>query len=80
MSVCVVSAVGTAGQRCTTLRRLLLHENVYESFLQRLLPAYASVKIGDPLDAATLCGPLHNMAVRGSQHQAQDRNRRPWAF
>lgn len=63
------SAVGTAGQRCTTLRRLLLHEGVYETFLQRLLPAYASVKIGDPLDSATLCGPLHNMAVRDSHRK-----------
>lgn len=53
-------AVGTCGQRCTTQRRLYLHENVYESFLEQLLKGYSSVKIGDPLDSSTLCGPLHN--------------------
>lgn len=59
--------MGTAGQRCTTLRRLLLHEAVYDQFLQRLLPAYASVKIGNPLESDTLCGPLHNIAVSGGR-------------
>jgi aldehyde dehydrogenase family 7 protein A1 len=53
-------AVGTAGQRCTTQRRLYLHEAIYDDFLARLLPAYASVKVGSPLDPETLCGPLHN--------------------
>ena len=53
-------AVGTAGQRCTTQRRLYLHEEIYDSFLQQLLKAYKSVKIGSPFDPATLCGPLHN--------------------
>ena len=53
-------AVGTAGQRCTTQRRLYLHKEIYDSFLQQLLKAYKSVKIGSPLDPATLCGPLHN--------------------
>jgi aldehyde dehydrogenase family 7 protein A1 len=52
-------AVGTAGQRCTSLRRLFLHADVYEEVLGRLKQAYASVKIGDPLDSQTLCGPLH---------------------
>ncbi len=56
-------AVGTAGQRCTTLRRLLLHKAVYDDVLGRLVKAYSSVKIGDPLDPATLCGPLHTCAA-----------------
>jgi len=57
------SAVGTAGQRCTTLRRLLVQEGVYSEFLQKLIAAYSSVKIGDPLQAGVLCGPLHNPAA-----------------
>jgi aldehyde dehydrogenase (NAD+) len=52
------AAMGTAGQRCTTLRRLFVHESVYEAFLQRLKAAYASVKVGDPREASTLVGPL----------------------
>jgi len=56
-------AVGTCGQRCTSLRRLYVHENVYDEFIPRLLNAYKHVKIGDPLDSSTLCGPLHNHAA-----------------
>eukprot|EP00753_Platysulcus_tardus_P007696 PLAT15397.1.p2 GENE.PLAT15397.1~~PLAT15397.1.p2 ORF type:complete len:526 (+),score=252.21 PLAT15397.1:35-1579(+) len=52
-------AVGTAGQRCTSLRRLMVHESVYDDFLARLKAAYATVPIGDPLDEGTLMGPLH---------------------
>ncbi len=52
------SAVGTAGQRCTSLRRLIVHESVYDKLLPRLKKAYASVKIGDPRDRRTLVGPL----------------------
>ncbi|MGA7324062.1 MAG: aldehyde dehydrogenase family protein [Rhodomicrobium sp.] len=52
------AAIGTAGQRCTTLRRLFVHESVYEQFVLRLKQAYASVKIGNPLDEGTLAGPL----------------------
>jgi aldehyde dehydrogenase (NAD+) len=52
------AAMGTAGQRCTTLRRLFVHESVYDAFLPRLKAAYASVRIGDPRDEATLIGPL----------------------
>lgn len=52
------AAIGTAGQRCTTLRRLLIHENVYDELLNRLVNAYKQVKIGDPLDPQTLMGPL----------------------
>ncbi|GMF17679.1 unnamed protein product [Phytophthora lilii] len=53
------SAVGTAGQRCTSLRRLFLHEDIHDEFLQRLVSAYQNVKIGDPLKDGILCGPLH---------------------
>jgi len=59
LKACVFGAVGTAGQRCTSLRRLYVHESLYESFKARLLQAYASLKIGDPLDKATNVGPLH---------------------
>ncbi len=52
------SAVGTAGQRCTTLRRLIAHEDVYDALLPRLKKAYESVAIGDPLAPGTLVGPL----------------------
>ena len=51
-------AVGTAGQRCTTTRRLLVHESVIKEIQARLLKAYAQVKIGDPLERTTLMGPL----------------------
>ncbi|OQR98335.1 aldehyde dehydrogenase family 7 member A1 [Achlya hypogyna] len=54
------SAVGTAGQRCTTLRRIYLHEKIYDSFVDKLVTAYKQIPIGDQLDPKTLCGPLHN--------------------
>jgi L-aminoadipate-semialdehyde dehydrogenase len=54
----VFSAVGTAGQRCTTLRRLIVHEHIYDELLARLVAAYDSLPIGDPLDDRTLVGPL----------------------
>ncbi|KAG6501080.1 hypothetical protein ZIOFF_040948 [Zingiber officinale] len=53
------AAVGTAGQRCTTCRRLLLHESVYQTFVEQLIEVYKQVKIGDPLEKGTLLGPLH---------------------
>eukprot|EP01084_Bolivina_argentea_P087862 158646_1 len=57
------SAVGTAGQRCTTLRRVIIHQDVYDEFMAKLLAKYEKVvKIGDPMDDATLCGPLINEA------------------
>ena len=51
-------AVGTAGQRCTSTRRLFVHEDVYDTLMSALKQAYASVNIGDPLNEATLVGPL----------------------
>jgi aldehyde dehydrogenase family 7 protein A1 len=56
-------AVGTAGQRCTTLRRLYLHRSIHDDFLLQLSKAYKSIKIGSPLDKETLCGPLFNRAA-----------------
>lgn len=53
------ASVGTAGQRCTSCRRLLLHEDIHDEFLERLVHAYRQVKVGDPLNPDTLCGPLH---------------------
>jgi aldehyde dehydrogenase (NAD+) len=54
----VFAAVGTAGQRCTTLRRLFVHEALYPGFVARLKSTYASIRIGDPRDPQTLVGPL----------------------
>jgi len=52
------SAIGTAGQRCTTLRRLIVHDSIYDEFMARLKKVYLSVTIGDPRDPGTLVGPL----------------------
>ncbi|GBF32407.1 aldehyde dehydrogenase B [Desulfocucumis palustris] len=51
-------AVGTAGQRCTTTRRLVIHESVYETFVNKLIAAYKQVPIGNPMDAGVIMGPL----------------------
>jgi aldehyde dehydrogenase family 7 protein A1 len=56
----VFGAVGTCGQRCTTLRRLILHEKIYDQFVKSLLEVYPTIKIGDPFESDTLCGPLHS--------------------
>ena len=62
------SAVGTAGQRCTTLRRLIVHSSVYDQLVPRLIAAYSSIRIGDPLKAGTLVGPLiDEAAFKGMQ-------------
>ncbi len=52
------AAMGTAGQRCTTLRRLIVHESVYDRLVTRLKQVYASVQVGDPRENTTLVGPL----------------------
>jgi len=54
----VFGAVGTAGQRCTTTRRVLVHSSRLDELENRLVRAYGQVKIGDPLDSGTLMGPL----------------------
>ena len=51
-------AVGTAGQRCTTTRRLIIHQKIFDTFVKKLVAAYKKVPIGDPLDSKTLMGPL----------------------
>ncbi len=54
----VFGAVGTAGQRCTSTRRLIIHESVYEAFKERLVNAYRQLRIGNPLDETNHVGPL----------------------
>ncbi len=56
----VFGAVGTAGQRCTSTRRLIVHDTIFSEVVQRLCHAYAQVSIGDPLDKRRLMGPLIN--------------------
>jgi aldehyde dehydrogenase (NAD+) len=56
----VFAALGTTGQRCTTLRRLFVHDSIFDPFLARLVAAYRSVSIGDPWEDGVLVGPLIN--------------------
>ena len=60
IQACFFGAVGTSGQRCTTLRRIYIHENIYDIFLDKLKNCYSNINIGDPFNSKTLCGPLHN--------------------
>jgi aldehyde dehydrogenase (NAD+) len=55
---CLFGAVGTAGQRCTTTRRLIIHEDIYDAFKKKLVNAYKQLKIGDPLKEENHVGPL----------------------
>ncbi|KAG2230206.1 hypothetical protein INT48_006447 [Thamnidium elegans] len=64
------AAVGTAGQRCTTTRRLIVQETVYDTLVERLKKAYKQVKVGDPLDEGVLCGPLHTKQAVESYKKA----------
>ncbi|MFP4313565.1 MAG: aldehyde dehydrogenase family protein [Alphaproteobacteria bacterium] len=69
----VFGAVGTCGQRCTSLRRLIVHESVYDSLVEPLVKAYKSVRIGSPLDSDTLVGPMIDEdAFNGMQKALQD--------
>ena len=54
----VFGAVGTAGQRCTTTRRLIVHESIYDSVKEKLISAYKQIKIGNPLNESNHMGPL----------------------
>ncbi len=63
-------AVGTAGQRCTSTRRIIVHESVRQELTNRLLAAYKQVKIGDPLKEGTLMGPLIDTAAVETMMQA----------
>jgi aldehyde dehydrogenase (NAD+) len=66
------SAMGTAGQRCTTLRRLFVHEDIAAPLLARLRAAYASVTVGDPREPGTLVGPLIDGAAADAMASALD--------
>ncbi len=66
------SAMGTAGQRCTTLRRLFVHDSVYDALVPRLKLAYGSVKVGDPREAGTLVGPLIDRDAYAAMQRALD--------
>ena len=66
----VFGAVGTAGQRCTSTRRLIVHRSIVDDLTQRLLTAYEQVRIGDPLDPATLMGPLISEHSVSAYHTA----------
>lgn len=60
---CVFGAVGTAGQRCTSTRRLIIHDSVYGAFKEKLVKAYKQLRIGDPLDEKNHVGPLIDRAA-----------------
>ncbi len=68
----VFSAVGTAGQRCTTLRRLIVHNSIREELVTRLKKAYAGLPIGNPLTEGTLIGPLVDEASGAAMTAALD--------
>ena len=68
----VFGAVGTAGQRCTSTRRLIVHESIFEEVKERLTKAYGQLKIGDPLDPGIHVGPLiDKQAVAQYQHAVE---------
>lgn len=66
----VFSAVGTAGQRCTSLRRLIVHENIYDQLIPRLKAAYDGLPIGNPLAEGILVGPLIDAAAQNAMQAA----------
>lgn len=69
----VFGAVGTAGQRCTSTRRLIIHESVYNQVKERLINIYENISIGDPLEPGILVGPLiDQLAVDAMQHALQE--------
>ncbi len=69
------SAMGTAGQRCTTLRRVIIHESIYEALVSRLEAVYRSVSVGDPRKAGTLVGPLIDERSYRAMQAALDESR-----
>ena len=66
----VFGAVGTAGQRCTSTRRLIVHESIVEKLTEKLTHLYASIKIGDPMDESTLMGPLIHAETKNAMKSA----------
>jgi aldehyde dehydrogenase (NAD+) len=75
MRAVLFGAVGTAGQRCTTTRRLILQKGIASAFVEKLRKAYTHVRIGDPLDEATLMGPLVDGVAVDDMTQAMERIR-----
>ncbi|MCG6904184.1 MAG: aldehyde dehydrogenase family protein [Rhodobacter sp.] len=71
----VFSAVGTAGQRCTSLRRLIVHKSIKADLMERLKAAYASLPVGDPRADGTLIGPLIDQGALKAMQSALDRAR-----
>ncbi|WP_282793645.1 aldehyde dehydrogenase family protein [Streptomyces sp. CC224B] len=71
----VFAAAGTAGQRCTTLRRLIVHRDVADALLGRLVDAYRKLPVGDPFDEGTLVGPLISPAALDRMREALARAR-----
>jgi aldehyde dehydrogenase (NAD+) len=71
----VFAAVGTAGQRCTTLRRLIVHEDIYDRIVPRLKAAYDGLPIGDPLEDGVLVGPLIDGAAFDGMERALEQAR-----
>ncbi len=69
----VFAAAGTAGQRCTTLRRLIVHRSILERVVARVAEAFARLPIGSPTEADTLVGPLIDRAAYDAQRQALER-------
>ena len=63
LKACVFACVGTAGQRCTTMRRIFLHESVYDKFIEKMVAAYKTIKSGNPLEEGVILGPLHTKAA-----------------
>jgi aldehyde dehydrogenase (NAD+) len=72
----VFSAAGTAGQRCTTLRRLIVHTSIVEELIARLVTAYGSLPIGNPFDDAVLVGPLINEQAAARMSEAVEQAER----
>ncbi len=69
----VFGAVGTCGQRCTSTRRLIIHESVYDQVKERLMNIYKNITIGNPLDEGTLVGPLiDELAVENMQNALKE--------
>ncbi|MGY6536379.1 MAG: L-piperidine-6-carboxylate dehydrogenase [Pararhodobacter sp.] len=71
----VFSAVGTCGQRCTSLRRLIVHEDIADDLVARLKAAYATLPVGDPRAPGTLVGPLIDIAARARMAAALEKAR-----
>ena len=72
----VFAATGTCGQRCTTLRRLIVHHSIREAFVQRLTATFATLRIGSPLDDATHVGPLIDQIAFDGMQRALGQARR----